>query len=124
MSLFSQRRTPESSKTEPSRTTTTDSVTISPSGGGRTIKASIKVDSKNESRVEPIRAKLGQRVMLSVTSSTPDQVEVSGYGLIKPLSERASARFDFIADIPGKHKIKLLDSGNEIGLLVVKAPSQ
>ncbi len=124
MSLFAQRRTPETSKTETSRTSTTDPEIIEPSGGERTLKASINVDRKNGSRAEPIRVKLGQRVVLSVASSTPDQVEVSGYGLIKPVSDRASARFDFIADIPGKHKIKLLDAGSEIGLLIVKAPSK
>jgi hypothetical protein len=59
-------------------------------------------------RDKVVRAKVGEIVELSVTSSEPNSVSLEAFGLTEAADRGAPARFSFLADRPGSFDVILL----------------
>ena len=69
---------------------------------------------------ERIRLRLGDQLALSVRSATADQVEIPALGLIDDVDPGAPARFDILAETPGKFEVRLLDARRTVGRITVR----
>ncbi len=120
VSLFVPRGQIDSTSTDTTRTSTNGQSAVTQDGEIKTVEIEIDVDIVDAEEPGIFRLKQGDRVQLTVTGDEPHQVEVSGYDLIEPVSSRVSARFDFIANVSGRHDIGLLESSKVIGVLSVR----
>ena len=83
-------------------------------GLARTIDATLP-------RNRPVRAAVGDRLVLAVKADAQDQVEIEGYDLLEVVDPLAPARFDFVADQTGEFAVRLVSTGEVLGRLEVVA---
>ena len=121
VSIFLPRAQDESRSTDTTRSSTDGQNAAGQVPESKTVEISIDVDRIDSKKPETFRIKQGERVQLTVTGDEPNQVEVSGYDLIKPVSSRVAARFDFIANVSGAHDIVLLEPSKVIAELSVQS---
>jgi hypothetical protein len=92
-----------------------------PSAAGTSINVTIaggKVSPDPSRRVE---VKTGDRVHLTVTSDTADEIHVHGYDIEKEVSAGGTITIDFTADIPGQFEVEAHEiSPSLLFTLVVK----
>jgi hypothetical protein len=68
-----------------------------------------------------VRARAGDTIRLSVRGDLLDAVELKGLDEIEPVEPGSPARFEFLAEGPGRHAIVLLEADRRIGLLDIRA---
>jgi hypothetical protein len=66
-----------------------------------------------------VRARVGDLVTLTVESDTPGGVEVPAFGQLEPVSPEAPARFDLLPTASGRFPVRAVETGSELGMLVV-----
>ena len=98
--------------TSDSATPTATAPTASPATIERTLQA-----AGSDQRVT---ARVGQTVVLEVRSQELDTVTLAEYGN-EPVEPDSPARFELLADVPGRYAISLMEAGREIGTLEVLA---
>ena len=64
-------------------------------------------------------ARVGQLVVITVESEVLDTVSIAELGS-KAVEPDSPARFELLADTPGRYDIELLDAGRKIGTLEVR----
>ena len=64
--------------------------------------------------------KQGDKVVISVTSDTADEIHVHGYNLKRDVDAGGSARIPFTATIPGRFEVELESRGVQIADLTVQ----
>jgi hypothetical protein len=68
-----------------------------------------------------VRARVGNLLHLVVRAPSPDVVELDGTGRFASVDPSTPARFNFFVENPGTFPIRLQETGQEIGRLVVSA---
>ncbi len=87
-----------------------------PSGeGGRDVEATMPDDTTVDLRV-------GDLLELTVTSEERGTVQVAALGEVEPVAPDAPARFTFYAARPGTYEVRLLDTDEVLGEIVVLGP--
>ena len=66
-----------------------------------------------------VRARVGQPVVIEVRTDVLDTVSLAEYGN-QPAEPDSPARFELLADTPGRYAIDLLEAGRRIGVLEVR----
>ncbi len=120
VSIFVPRDQIDNHSTDTTRSSTDSQAAVKQVDESKTVEISIDIDRVGSKKPGTIRMKQGERVQLTVIGDDPNQVEVSGYDLIKPVSSRVAARFDFIANVSGRHDIVLLEPRKVIAALSVQ----
>jgi nitrous oxide reductase len=90
-------------------TTTTTAAAVAESGLDIEI---VVTGGEPEGGVRTETVDLGDRVTLTITSDTADEVHVHGYDLVVPLVPGEPATVSFDADQPGVWEVELHDAGN------------
>lgn len=85
-------------------------------GSPRVVTRSIDASADD---LDPIRARVGDRIDLRVTSQRPGTIELVGIGPTEDVGPRQPAFFDVIVRDPGTYPIEFLASGEEITRIVV-----
>jgi hypothetical protein len=84
----------------------------------RTVTAKIDVDAAPSA---PVRARVGDTVVLDVSGDVVGAVVVTGLPAIEPIDPDTPAHLELFADAPGRFPIRLLDQGRDVGILDVPA---
>ena len=72
-----------------------------------------------------VRARVGDLVTLTVESETVGGVEVPDFGESEPVAPDSPALFDLLPTEPGRFPVRSVETGAEIGTLVVEeAPAE
>ena len=66
------------------------------------------------------RAKKGDRVRITVTSDTADELHLHGYDVSKDVTAGGTATLELVADTSGSFELELEDAGTLIGNLEVR----
>jgi len=82
----------------------------------RTVDASVDAGRRNV-----VRARAGDTIRLAVSGDILDAVELEGLDEIEPVEPGSPARFEFLADAPGRYPITLLDADRRVGMLDIRA---
>jgi hypothetical protein len=112
----------DSSQTTP--TTTTSTTPALPGATGGTGAGAREVTrTVNAEGAEPavVRTRVGDLLHLVVRAPSPDVVELDGTGRFASVDSSTPARFNFFVENPGTFPIRLQETGQEIGRLVVSA---
>jgi hypothetical protein len=87
-----------------------------PSGErGRDVAATMPED-------ETVDLRVGDLLELTVRATERGTVEVPALGKIEPVGPDAPARFTFYASRPGRYPVRLLDTDEVLGEIVVLGP--
>jgi len=70
-------------------------------------------------RLPTVRAELGDQVVIVVDSQRPDSVALGDLD-VQPAERGVPARFDLLADTPGRYPIVMVDGERRIATLVVR----
>ena len=112
----------DSGQTTP--TTTAPTAPVVPGATGGTGAGAREVDRTVDAEgAEPavVRARVGDLLNLVVRAPSPDVVELDGTGRFDSVDSSTPARFNFFVEDPGTFPIRLQETGQEIGRLVVSA---
>jgi hypothetical protein len=82
--------------------------------GGQLVRETIDAQAKHPTS---IRIPVGDQLSLRVESRHFAQVEIRGLGLLEDVAPLDPARFDILADEPGRHVVRLLGDKREVGVL-------
>lgn len=82
--------------------------------GGQLVRETIDAEAKQP---QTIRLPVGDQLSLRVESRHFGQVEIRGLGLLEDVAPLDPARFDILADEPGRHEVRLLGDKRELGVL-------
>ena len=110
----------DSGQTTP--TTTTSTTPALPGATGGTGAGAREVThTVNAEGAEPavVRTQVGDLLHLVVRAPSPDVVELDGLGRFTSVDSSTPARFNFFVENPGTFPIRLQETGQEIGRLVV-----
>jgi hypothetical protein len=94
-----------------STTTTTDAVTTQTTG--RDVVATLPADS-------PVRARVGDSVLLRVRSDTPDIAQILQLGIQTSVGPSLLGQMQFVADAPGTFPVTLEVAGTVGGVVQVR----
>jgi hypothetical protein len=83
----------------------------------RTISKRIAANAAQPAR---IKARIGDTVVLTVSSPDLDSVEIEGIGKIEPIDPDSPALIELYADAAGEYPITLLQAQRQIGTLTVE----
>ena len=117
-----QEGTRTDSSSASSTTSTADTPTLSDDEAvdeGRLVAQS--VDASGE-RPAVVRARVGDRLELRVTSQRPGTVELEGLGPAEDVGPRQPAFFDVILRDDGSFPVQFIDTGDEIARIEVSPP--
>ncbi len=112
----------DSGQTTP--TTTAPTAPVVPGATGGTGAGAREVNRTVDAEgAEPavVRARTGDLLNLVVRAPSPDVVELDGTGRFASVDSSTPARFNFVVENPGTFPIRLQETGQEIGRLVVSA---
>ncbi len=112
----------DSGQTTP--TTTAPTAPVVPGATGGTGAGAREVNRTVDAEgAEPavVRARIGDLLNLVVRAPSPDVVELDGTGRFDSVDSSTPARFNFFVENPGTFPIRLQETGQEIGRLVVSA---
>ena len=112
----------DSGQTTP--TTTAPTAPVVPGATGGTGAGAREVNRTVDAEgAEPavVRARVGDLLNLVVRAPSPDVVELDGTGRFDSVDSSTPARFNFFVEDPGTFPIRLQETGQEIGRLVVSA---
>jgi hypothetical protein len=114
----------DSGQTAPTTTTTTPTAPVLPGAtggtgaGAREVTRTVDADA---AKPAVVRARVGDLLHLVVRAPSPDVVELDGTGRFASVDPSTPARFNFFVENPGTFPIRLQESGQQIGRLVVSA---
>jgi hypothetical protein len=114
----------DSGRTTPTTTTTTPTAPVLPGATGGTGAGAREVTRTVDAEAAKpavVRARVGNLVHLVVRAPSPDVVELDGTGRFASVDPSTPARFNFFVENPGTFPIRLQETGEEIGRLVVSA---
>lgn len=128
ITAFVLLRPGDDEESTPATTATTTTTGAAPAAGTTTattadpgpkttiirLKDGSPVGGKSE-----IEVSKGDRVRLTVTSDTPDDIHVHGYDIEKPASPGSPARFRFTADIEGRFEVESHVADTQIAEITV-----
>jgi len=86
-----------------------------PGEGGRNREATMPEDATVELR-------LGDLLELTVIAEERGTVQVEALGEVEPVAPDAPARFTFYAERPGTYAVRMLDTDEVLGEIVVLGP--
>ena len=89
---------------EDSSTETT--TTAPPAPRGELVREAIRADARRPARVE---IKLGDQLVLRVTSTRPGEVEIPRLGELADVDPDAPARFDLLPSEPGTFRVRFIE---------------
>ncbi len=95
-----------------SSTTPSQPAARAQAGLARTVVATLPRD-------KVVGAAVGDRIALTVTARTPDEVIITGYDFLQAVDPLTPAQFDFIADAPGSFPVTLQSTGKVLGRIEV-----
>jgi hypothetical protein len=113
----------ERSSDDESTTTTTTTTAAAPTG--ELVRAHVDADAK---KAAGIRIHKGDQVELTVSSSTPGQVEIPVLGMLEDVDRFIPARFDLLPFDRGTYEVRLLPQGaptaadRVVGRVIVGGP--
>ena len=112
----------DSGQTTPTATTS-PAPTLPGATGGTGAGAREVTRTVDAEGAEPavVRTRVGDLLHLVVRAPSPDVVELEGTGRFASVDPSTPARFDFFVESPGTFPIRLQETGQEIGRLVVSA---
>jgi hypothetical protein len=84
---------------------------------GRLVHASMDA---SEPRPATVRLHVGDQLSLRVRSDVSDQAKIAGLGLIEAVDRDAPARFNVLADTPGKFAVRLVRRHERVGTIAVE----
>jgi hypothetical protein len=115
--------TPRDSGQSTPTTTTSTTPALPGATGGTGAGAREVTRTVNAEAAEPavVRARVGDLLHLVVRAPSPDVVELDGTGRFDSVDSSTPARFEFFVETPGTFPIRLQETGQEIGRLVVSA---
>jgi hypothetical protein len=70
-------------------------------------------------RERPVRAAVGDHILLTVAVDAADQVQIDGYDLAEPVDPQTPAQFDFLASQEGRFAVTQVASGRVLGHLEI-----
>jgi len=112
----------DSGQTTPTTTAPTAPVVPGATGGtgagAREVNRTVDAEG---SEPAVVRARVGDLLNLVVRAPSPDVVELDGTGRFDSVDSSTPARFNFFVEDPGTFPIRLQETGQEIGRLVVSA---
>lgn len=114
----------DSGRTTPTTTTTTPTAPVLPGATGGTGAGAREVTRTVDAEAAKpavVRARVGNLVHLVVRAPSPNVVELDGTGRFASVDPSTPARFNFFVENPGTFPIRLQETGEEIGRLVVSA---
>lgn len=71
-------------------------------------------------RDKPVRARVGDLVELTVTTTEPETVQFPALADVEVAEPASPARFSFYADRPGRFPVLFSDSNEEAGVIEVR----
>jgi Cupredoxin-like domain len=77
-----------------------------PSAAGTSIDVTIAGGEVTPDPSRRVEVKTGDRIHLTVTSDTADEIHVHGYDIEKEVSAGGTITIDFTADIPGQFEVE------------------
>jgi hypothetical protein len=95
------------------RSTTQPPQLAAPPPAARTVTGQLPAD-------RTVEATVGDIVELTVTADHPDEVQIFDLGLQAPVDADLPGVLQFVADEPGRFAVTLRDSGQRVGVLVVR----
>jgi hypothetical protein len=105
-----------------STTTTADAPTAGENvPGGESRLVTQTVDASAE-RPTIVRARIGDRLMLEITSSRPGTIELAGLGPAEDVGENQPAYFDVYLRDEGSYPVRFIDDPREIARIDVSIP--
>jgi hypothetical protein len=116
--------TPRDLRDSGQTTATTPRPTVPPRATGGTGAGAREVTrTVDAAGAEPalVRARVGDLLHLVVRAPSPDVVELDGTGRFSAVDSSTPAQFNYFVSSPGTFPIRLQESGQEIGRLVVSA---
>ena len=96
----------------------TPSTDTAPSG--ELVKRTLRVTAAESQEPRTIRLRLGDQLVLRVTSKVADQVEISGLGELDDVGRDSPASFDLLPPEPGTYAVRLVDAEHIVGRIVVR----
>jgi hypothetical protein len=106
---------------EPTTTTPGDgSAAAAQPTRGRLREATLRADAQPRR----LRLRTGDQLALTVRSQRPGQVAIRRLGLLEDVGPLAPARFDLLAERPGRYELQILGRGRPIGVLIVRSASE
>jgi hypothetical protein len=104
-----------------SGTTTTAPATTRPARETATVTEELKTGANPQ---KPVRARVGDHVVLSVTADRDGTATIEGLDRLEPVSEFTPARFDFVASRTGVFPIVLTSPREPVGELRISDAAQ
>jgi hypothetical protein len=112
----------DSGKSTPTATTspppTLPGATGGTGAGAREVTRTVDAEA---AKPAVVHARVGNLLNLVVRAPSPDVVELDGTGRFASVDPSTPARFNFFVENPGTFPIRLQESGQQIGRLVVSA---
>jgi ABC-type Fe3+-hydroxamate transport system substrate-binding protein len=112
-----------SSSSEATQTTTTSQTTTTETTGteyGPTVVRIAVVNAAPQGGIVRKTVKKGDKVVISVTSDTADEIHLHGYDLKRDVAAGGTAQIPFTATIPGRFEVELESRGVQIADLTVE----
>ena len=107
---------PEQPSPPPGETTTT-----APRSAGREqgdlVRATIDA---SRTRPQTVRIRLGDQLVLRVSSARPDEVEIPRLGALEDVDPDAPASLDLRPTAPGRYPVRLVERRRTIGRILVR----
>jgi hypothetical protein len=82
--------------------------------------AAVSVTMESAQQPQQVEATVGDDVALEVEADAVDSVVIDGLDAVQAVAPDSPARFDLFADRIGTYPIRLLDSGRQLGELVIR----
>jgi hypothetical protein len=95
----------------------TPSTSTSTAGDPNELSLTLEVGAKSHE----LHAVVGDSIRLEVTAGVADSVVIDGLDAVEAVAPDSPAEFELFADRPGTYPISLLDSGREVGELVISS---
>jgi len=111
----------DSDQTTPTTRSTPPTLPGATGGTGAGVGQVTRTVDAQSAEPAVVRARAGELLHLIVRAPSPDVVELDGTGRFDSVDSSTPARFDFFVESPGTFPIRLQESGQEIGRLVVSA---
>jgi hypothetical protein len=114
---------PVDSRTDVSSTETETETTLDrPGPSGELHRETLRAGANLRAGAKPDRIviKLGDQLVLRVSSPVPEEVEIPALGEIAPVDPDAPAHFDLLPFEAGRYPVRLVDARRTVGVIVVE----
>jgi plastocyanin len=90
-----------------------------PATGPQTREFDVRINGRGMEPSE-ITVTEGDRVVLQITTDSPHEIHLHGYGIEREVAPGEPARLSFEADLTGRFEIEDHETEEELGTLVVR----